>query len=88
MIRALFRALYRWHLRGQIVELELAIATERKRHTEFERAIYCWNWEITRLQQKLERAGGKKTRSLQFGLSGIRKTGEAGRGGAERSNAR
>jgi hypothetical protein len=72
MIRPLFRALYRWHLRGQIIELELAIATERKRHTEFERAIYCWNWEITRLQQKLERAGGSKTKRAQFALAGLK----------------
>jgi hypothetical protein len=73
VIRALYRALYRAHLRGRITELEIAIAIERKRHVEFERAIYCWNWEITRLQQKLERAGGSKTKRAQFALAGIKK---------------
>jgi hypothetical protein len=72
MIRALFRALYRWHLRGQILELELAIKAELNRAAQLDNTLYCWRWEITRLTQKLERAGGSKTKRAQFALAGLR----------------
>lgn len=69
----MIRWLRRLYLQGLVRELELAIEFERRRHDNFEAAIRCWNWEITRLKQKVERLGGKRQPRLQPWLSGLRR---------------
>lgn len=68
----MIRWLLRWYWRGWAREYELAIMAEIHRHTMHEETLRRYRWEIVRLRQNIERAGGRPTKRAQPLLSGIK----------------
>jgi hypothetical protein len=66
----IWRLIRRWHLRGQILEHELALKAARKARDEFPLVEYFYNTKIAQLKQSLERAGAGRAPRASSLLSG------------------